>query len=39
MKKILAAVLALCMVLSLTAVSLAEPVARVAGMKGSFSAS
>ena len=34
MKKILAAVLALCMVLSLTAVSLAEPVARVAGMKG-----
>ena len=34
MKKILAAVLALCLVLSLTAVSLAEPVARVAGMKG-----
>ncbi|MBR3874164.1 MAG: ABC transporter substrate-binding protein [Clostridia bacterium] len=34
MKKILAAVLALCMVLSVCAVSLAEPVARVAGMKG-----
>ena len=34
MKKILAAVLALCMVLSICAVSLAEPVARVAGMKG-----
>ena len=34
MKKIVAAILALCLVLSLTAVSLAEPVARVAGMKG-----
>ncbi|MBQ7868155.1 MAG: ABC transporter substrate-binding protein [Clostridia bacterium] len=34
MKKILAAVLALCMVLSVCAVSLAEPAARVAGMKG-----
>ena len=34
MKKILAFVLALCMMLSLSAVSMAEPVARVAGMKG-----
>ena len=34
MKKILAFVLVLCMALSLTAVSMAEPVARVAGMKG-----
>lgn len=34
MKKILAFVLALCLMLSLSAVSMAEPVARVAGMKG-----
>ena len=34
MKKIFAAVLALCLVLSLASISLAEPVARVAGMKG-----
>ena len=34
MKKLLAAVLALCMVLSLASVSLAEPVAKVAALKG-----